>query len=45
MSRGGPCVASLTYASQLVKPGHLKFTYQYADDTVLFQFQVSPHVQ
>lgn len=37
----GPCVAILVYTAQLVKPGRLKFTYQYADDSVLFQFQVS----
>ena len=40
LSQGGPCVATLTYSAQLVKPGSLKFTYQYSDDSVLFQFQV-----
>lgn len=34
-------MAILVYTAQLVKPGRLKFTYQYADDSVLFQFQVN----
>ncbi|OXA45682.1 hypothetical protein Fcan01_19695 [Folsomia candida] len=41
VSQGGPCVAILVYTAQLVKPGRLKFTYQYADDSVLFQFQAN----
>ncbi|ODM99963.1 hypothetical protein Ocin01_06725 [Orchesella cincta] len=41
ISQGGPCVATLTYTAQLVKPGSLRFTYQYADDSVLFQFQAN----
>ncbi|CAG7786969.1 unnamed protein product [Allacma fusca] len=41
LSQGGPCVATLIYSAQLVKEGSLKFTYQYSDDSMLFQFQAN----
>lgn len=39
VSRGGPCVSVLTYSVKLVKPGTLTYTYQYTDDTVIFNFE------
>lgn len=38
-SLGGPCVSVLTYSAKLVKPGVLTYTYQYTDDTVIFNFE------
>ncbi|KAH7948001.1 hypothetical protein HPB52_017604 [Rhipicephalus sanguineus] len=38
-SQGGPCVSVLTYSAKLVKPGVLTYTYQYTDDTVIFNFE------
>ena len=37
---GGPCVASLVYTVRLIKPGALRYTYQYPDDDAIFEFQV-----
>ncbi|GAB6028023.1 hypothetical protein CHUAL_002249 [Chamberlinius hualienensis] len=34
-----PCTSLLTYTVKLVKPGLLIYTYQYVDDSVVFQFQ------
>ena len=33
-------MATLTLSTGLVKSGNIKFTYQYPDDSLLFQFQV-----
>lgn len=39
-SRGGQCAAVLVYTVKLVKPGAVKYTYQFTDDNIIFEFQV-----
>ncbi|XP_063598992.1 endosome/lysosome-associated apoptosis and autophagy regulator family member 2-like isoform X2 [Penaeus indicus] len=38
-SRGGQCAAVLVYTVKLVKPGAVKYTYQFTDDNIIFEFQ------
>ncbi|XP_076357562.1 endosome/lysosome-associated apoptosis and autophagy regulator family member 2-like isoform X1 [Tachypleus tridentatus] len=38
-SYGGPCVTSLTYSVKLVKPGILSYSYEYVDDSIIFNFE------
>ena len=38
-SHGGPCAATLSYSVKLVKPGILSYTYQYTDQSILFNFE------
>lgn len=37
----GPCITSLAYTVNLVKPGQLKFQYQYRDESSRFHVQIS----
>ncbi len=36
----GGCAASLVYSATLVKPGKVRFFYQYTDDDAVFHFVV-----
>ncbi|XP_066943846.1 endosome/lysosome-associated apoptosis and autophagy regulator family member 2-like isoform X1 [Macrobrachium rosenbergii] len=38
-SKGGPCAAVLVYTVKLVKPGAVRYTYQYPDENIIFEFQ------
>lgn len=39
-SYGGLCAATLSYSVKLVKPGAVIYVYQFADDSVIFNFEV-----
>lgn len=40
-SNGGHCAAVLVYTVKLVKDGSVTYTYQYTDEDIIFEFQVS----
>ena len=44
-SLAGGCSASLAYSVTLVRPGEVKFMYQYTDDDAVFHFLVSKEKQ
>ncbi|KAK3864258.1 hypothetical protein Pcinc_028364 [Petrolisthes cinctipes] len=38
-SKGGQCAAILVYTVKLVKPGAVRYTYQYTDQDIIFEFE------